>query len=434
MSNHRNRIVDVQSHRLSCCKFSEPSIYDEISGVPAWISLCQSSYISALLKPPPPLLLLYSRWKCSPLELHAEITRRSRAHPTTFLFFFFLVFFLRCDDESTRNIPVTAEEKSGRRSGEVSEETGGEEDAADAIPLLKLHLPHPSKGLGGGGGGDGVWRGGLCYCSSSGVTVLGRVGKQLLEEAELFRELAIETFFFFFLIKAHSEAANDQNNHHNKKKNMAFSCTEMMRRRRHGSISRFTDNLNDSEDQTGLCLTVNSSSVKPTCLSNVRRTSLCVQPPPPPSSTPAPPPPLSGGTINPGVIHKNWWHITFTAAPRSYSPFPSLTGRVLPFWQNTVLNVTHSVFSSVSQQALHTHSPHPTSRLAARQEANLMIQVQHFRNPLDLFQIREGDANKTGDETCVCHFHGGQIRFFTASWASCQQPEASYWWATVDAV
>lgn len=63
MSNHRNRIVDVKSHRLSCCKFSEPSICDEISAVPAWISLCHSSYtsqkmpFSALLKPPTFLFL-----------------------------------------------------------------------------------------------------------------------------------------------------------------------------------------------------------------------------------------------------------------------------------------------------------------------------------------------------------------------------------------
>lgn len=46
---------------------------------------------------------------------------------------------------------------------------------------------------------------------------------------------------------------------------MAFSCTETIRRRR-TSISRFADNLNDLEDETGLCLTVNSASVKPTCL------------------------------------------------------------------------------------------------------------------------------------------------------------------------
>lgn len=33
----------------------------------------------------------------------------------------------------------------------------------------------------------------LCSCSSAGVTVWGRVHKQLLWETELFRELAIET-------------------------------------------------------------------------------------------------------------------------------------------------------------------------------------------------------------------------------------------------
>lgn len=148
------------------------------------------------------------------------------------------------------------------------------------------------------------------------MTVLGRAGKQLLEEAELFRELAIQTIFYFFPIETHSEAANDQNNHHNKK-NMAFSCTEMIRRRRRGSsISRFTDNLNDSEDQTRLCLTVNSSSVKPTCLPNVRRTSLRIQPPPPPSSTPDAPPTLRENNKSRSNSQKLMAHLFYCGAPQ----------------------------------------------------------------------------------------------------------------------
>lgn len=35
---------------------------------------------------------------------------------------------------------------------------------------------------------------GLCYCSSTTVTVLGQVHKQMLQEAELFRDLTIQTF------------------------------------------------------------------------------------------------------------------------------------------------------------------------------------------------------------------------------------------------
>lgn len=68
---------------------------------------------------------------------------------------------------------------------------------------------------------------------------------------------------------------------------MAFSCTETIRRRRRrGSNSRFTDNLNDSEDQTRLCLTVNSASVKPT----FRLPNVC-RPLPPPLPMPLPPSP-----------------------------------------------------------------------------------------------------------------------------------------------
>lgn len=148
---------------------------------------------SALLRPPL-LPLLYSRWKCSSLALHAETTRHGRAHPT----FLFFVVFSSPHDESTRNIPVTAA-CTRRRAAAVRERFPRKRAGRKMLPMRSrswnfIARPPP----GGGGGGDGVGRGVLCYRSSSGVTVLGRVGKQLLEEAELFRELAIQTFVVVF--------------------------------------------------------------------------------------------------------------------------------------------------------------------------------------------------------------------------------------------
>lgn len=347
MSNHRNRIVDTQSHRLSCCKFSEPSIYDEISAVPAWISLCHSSStsqkmpFSALLKPPlpPPPPPPEQRMKVFLAGATRWNHQARSAAPANVPFFFGLFFRLRCDDESTRNIPVTAA-CTRRRAAAIQERFPRKRAGRKMLPMRSRSWNFIS------------WGGGvLCYRSSSGVTVLGRVGKQLLEEAELFRELAIQTFVVVFFWSKLTQRRQMIRIIIIRRR---IWCLAAQRRSAAAAVAVAAPSAGLRIIWTTQRIIPDFVWLSPSLLWNQLVCRTFAVPSLLHSRCPQPPPSLSGRTINPRVIHKNWWHITFTAAPHSYSPFLSLAGRVLPFWQNTVLNVTLVVFSSVSQQALHT--------------------------------------------------------------------------------